>query len=136
MTITDTGALVALIDTDDDDHRLVTASLTDIKLPMITTWAVLAEAMYLLIKGSDGRGRRTLWNLVTSNTLRLPDLPDDFVHRCADLMEQYADTPMDLADATLVALAEHLGERDIFTLDNDFRIYRAHGKHPFRLIPG
>lgn len=50
-------------------------------------------------------------------------------------MAKYADRPMDLADATLVALAEERGERRIFTLDSDFRIYRIHGRTHFEIIP-
>ena len=50
------------------------------------------------------------------------------------LMEKYRDTPMDLGDASLVALAEDRGIRRIFTLDDDFLVYRA-GKKPFVLLP-
>lgn len=51
-------------------------------------------------------------------------------------MVKYADRPMDLADATLVALAEERGERSIFSLDADFEIYRIHGRYRFEIIPG
>jgi predicted nucleic acid-binding protein len=51
------------------------------------------------------------------------------------LMEKYSDTPMDLADASLVAAAETLDERHIFTLDNDFRIYQLNGTISFEIIP-
>ena len=40
------------------------------------------------------------------------------------LMAQYANVPMDLADASLVALAESRGIRRLFTIDSDFYIYR------------
>ncbi|MGE3595451.1 MAG: hypothetical protein AB7N70_07850 [Dehalococcoidia bacterium] len=40
----------------------------------------------------------------------------------AELMEKYQDRPMDLADASLVAAAERLEQRRIFTLDDDFHI--------------
>lgn len=43
---------------------------------------------------------------------------------------------MDLADASIVALAEERGERRIFTLDRDFQIYRLHGRTRFEVIPG
>lgn len=43
---------------------------------------------------------------------------------------------MDLANATLVALAEERGQRRIFTLDNDFHFYRLHGRQRFEVIPG
>lgn len=50
-------------------------------------------------------------------------------------MTKYADRPMDLADSTLVALAEQRDERRIFTLDSDFQIYRLHGRTRFDIIP-
>jgi predicted nucleic acid-binding protein len=43
---------------------------------------------------------------------------------------------MDLADATLVALAEEEGHRRIFTLDSDFHVYRLHGRQRFDVVPG
>ena len=42
---------------------------------------------------------------------------------------------MDLADATLVALAEELEITRIFTLDSDFHIYRLKGRRRFEVIP-
>ena len=53
----------------------------------------------------------------------------------AELMEKYRDTPMDLADATLVAAAETLNITRIFTLDSDFQVYRINGRTPFEIIP-
>ena len=51
------------------------------------------------------------------------------------LMEQYKDTPMDLADASLVAAAESLRLRRIFTLDSDFYVYRIKDKDAFEVLP-
>jgi hypothetical protein len=52
------------------------------------------------------------------------------------LMHKYRDHPMDLADASLVRLAEERHLRDIFTLDqSDFGTYRIHGRQAFRLWP-
>jgi predicted nucleic acid-binding protein len=50
-------------------------------------------------------------------------------------MQQYHDTPMDLADASLVAAAEALNLRRIFTLDSHFLAYRFRGTHRFQVIP-
>ena len=45
-------------------------------------------------------------------------------------MEQYADHPMDLADASLIAAAESLETRKVFTLDaKDFGVYRVRRGH-------
>jgi len=51
-------------------------------------------------------------------------------------MAKYADLPMDLADATFVALAEARGMRRVFTPDSDFGVYRIHGRERFDVIPG
>jgi len=51
-------------------------------------------------------------------------------------MEKYRDVPMDLADASLVALAEERGLRRIFTLDHDFEVYRINGRLTFETVPG
>ena len=52
-----------------------------------------------------------------------------------DLMEKYQDTPMDLADASLVALAEHGNMKQIFTVDSDFYIYRLSDGSALEVIP-
>ncbi len=51
------------------------------------------------------------------------------------LMELYKDVPMDLADASLVAIAETSGWKRVFTLDSDFYVYRISGKEGFEVIP-
>jgi predicted nucleic acid-binding protein len=56
--------------------------------------------------------------------------------RCRDLMRQYRDLPMDLADATLVAVGEKIEASIVFTLDHkDFSIYRLKHKKRFKLLP-
>lgn len=53
-----------------------------------------------------------------------------WLDRAFELMDQYADHPMDLADASLVAAAEALGTRRIFTIDRkDFETYRVRRGH-------
>ena len=50
--------------------------------------------------------------------------------RAFELMVKYADAPMDLADASLVAMAEKLDLRRIFTMDrSDFSFYRIRLGH-------
>lgn len=135
MTLTDIGPLVALINSGDPEHELCALALDDIRLPMMTTWPVFTEAMYLLGRDAGGPGQTELWRFVDRGAVELVDLTRVMVSRCADLMEKYADLPMDLADATLVALAEQRNENLIFTLDSDFAVYRLHGRRKFRIVP-
>ena len=48
------------------------------------------------------------------------------------LLEKYPDRPMDLADASLVVLAERLGINEILTVErSDFDVYQLSGDRRF-----
>lgn len=89
---------------------------------MITTWPAFAEAMYLVGRRVGWQGQTRLWQLVQSDKLAFAQVASPL--RVAELMERYRDVPMDLADGTLVALADERGFRRVFTLDGDFYVYR------------
>jgi len=135
VTLTDAGPLVALIDADETDHAVCALLLPGLGLPLVTTWPAFTEAMYLLSRTGGSQGRDALWKLLLSGRLEIATLSPQSLQRSAQLMVKYEDRPMDLADATLVAIAEELGERKIFTLDNDFHIYRLHGRFRFEVVP-
>ena len=79
--------------------------------------------------------QKLLWQLVRRGELRLHLSSEQEEERMQVLMEQYKDTPMDLADASLVAAAEVLNVACIFTTDSDFYVYRRHGNQPFEVLP-
>jgi len=135
VTLVDAGPLVALIDADEADHHTCVLALRQIDLPLVTTWPAFTEAMYLLSRVGGAAGRQALWRLVFSDRLEIADLDRAGLKRSAALMDKYADRPMDLADATLVALAEIRNQRRIFTLDADFTIYKIQGRTRFEILP-
>ncbi len=135
MTLTDAGPLIAIIDADEPDHAACLEALDQIELPLVTTWPAFTEAMYLLARAGGIDAQRALWRLVQTDRLVVADLSQSTIDRGARLMDQYADRPMDLADATLVAYAEERGHRAIFTLDSDFHEYRLRGRQRFETIP-
>ena len=60
------------------------------------------------------------------------DLKQHHCQRIEELMEKYKDLPMDLADASLVILAEELGHGQILSVDyRDFNTYRWKNTEPF-----
>lgn len=128
MILTDTGPLVALFDPADPDHNRCAGILAGIAEPLGTTVPVLTEAFHLLSPGSIGSQR--LMDFVTARGLDVWFLDDRALFRAFELMAQYADRPMDLADASLVVLAETLRLRKVFTIDrNDFTTYRIRQGH-------
>ena len=125
MTLTDTGPLVALLDEDDDLHlSCVLASKRLPMEPMLTTWPCFTEAMYLLGDVGEHRYQSRLWALRASGGLLLHGLTLVETDRMQALMMKYEDTPMDLADASLVVTAESRSLTRIFTVDSDFYVYR------------
>lgn len=135
MTLVDAGPLIALIVSRESDHERCVEALRSVDLPLITTWPAFTEAMYLVGRRGGWNGQVALWQLLFEGDLEIAEQPAQASKRIAKLMERYADRPMDLADATLVALAEELGVKRIFTLDGDFGVYRIHGRARFELLP-
>lgn len=79
--------------------------------------------------------QKALWAICLDGTVLLHDLTEAESHDAAAWMDQYQDLPMDLGDATLMAVAAALGLDTIFTLDSDFRIYRLRDGSALTLIP-
>jgi predicted nucleic acid-binding protein len=135
MILVDAGPLIAVLDRDDPDYALCTAALHELRGPLLTTWPAFTEAAYLLGDRIGWTAQDLLWRLVLREDLILGELDVTALERSRALMEKYRDLPMDLADSTLVALAEVRGIKRVFTLDSDFRIYRLKGNKAFEIIP-
>jgi predicted nucleic acid-binding protein len=134
MVIVDTGPLVALFDESEPAHRSCKEALKKIKAPLVTNWPVVTEAFYLL--GNWQRGQRELWDFISAGGVSIRDIPESGYGRLRELLEKYSDNPMDLADATLVLLAEIHVVKKIFTLDRgDFSRYRPKHCTHFEIIP-
>lgn len=103
---------------------------------LLTTWPAATEAMYLLGDAGGWPAQRALWLMIDRGLLEIAELGADATARMPALMEKYRNVPMDLADASLVAVAEQRGLRRVFTLDSDFRIYRLRGRVSFEVVPG
>ena len=135
MTLTDAGPLIALIDRGEPAHERCVAALATLRAPMVTTWPAFTEAMCLLGSAAGWLAQQALWRLVERGDLEIAPIEGPLLHRARALMEHYRDTPMDLADATLVALAEDRGYRRIFTLDSDFHVYRVGDRRGLTIVP-
>ena len=131
-----TVPLVSLIDAGQGETHIRCAALyPTLPKPFLTTWCTFTEAMYLLHRVGGWSAQQRLWRMVDRQALLLhtPGLMEQ--RRIYELMEQYRDVPMDLADASLVACAETLNQRRIFTLDSDFYVYRLNDTEGFEIIP-
>jgi hypothetical protein len=77
-----------------------------------------------------------LWDLIATEALQLIPIEMTDVPRMRQLMQKYKDLPMDLADASLVRIAERVRIRRVFTIDRrDFALYRPAKIGRFQIIP-
>jgi len=132
MVIADTGFWIALANRSDRHHRAAKASLDRLNEGLITTWPVLTETCHLLATRLSVDAELQFIRSVTRGAAQLFSLDAADLPRVEQLITKYCDLPMDLADASLVILAERLGHGRILSTDRrDFQRYRWKNKAPF-----
>ena len=122
--IADTGLLKAALDHDDEAHAWAAAEFRE-HAPFWTCEAVLDELAFILGSAIPGL------ELVSRGDVRIEfDLGGE-AGRVLDLLHQYRNRPMDLADACLVRMTELESRCKVWTVDrSDFQVYRRHGRQP------
>jgi len=132
MISVDSGFLYALVDRHDAWHARAAAFAGSATEGWITTWPVLAEVCHLFHRSLGPEYAASLMDDVADGGIAVWDPPRDQYPLLAPLMRKYAKLPMDLADASLVLLAEHLGDGRILSTDQrDFAAYRWKNRKPF-----
>jgi hypothetical protein len=121
--ICDTGPLLAALDAADPDHRRCAQLLTDADEDLVVPALVLAELDYWCSRRLPPEAWLVFLEDLLAGVYRVepPTGPD--LARCRDLQTQYADLALGVVDASVVALAERLGEPKVATLDQ--RHFRA-----------
>jgi uncharacterized protein len=130
--IVDTGPLVAFFDRAERHHRWVAERVEELEAPLLVCEPVLAEAMYLLARYP--RAQDALFELLQNGALKIAFQIDEHVETLRKLLQKYRDTPMSLADACIVCMAEIHERHAVLTLDSDFSVYRKHGRVPLEVI--
>jgi len=134
MTIIgDTGALLALYDKDDDYHHAV-LSIIEKTSTIIIPDMILAEIDYLLCKFLGVKAEVDFLEALIEGTYTLYRLDNQDLTRCQELILQYQDLDLGLADTSVMATAERLNIYNILTIDErDFRA--VHLKKHLVLLP-
>lgn len=132
LTLLDTGVLVALFDKDDKYHLDYVNFIKNNRSLLTTTLANITEAMFLLSFSIQAQKNLLTW--LSLGVIYVQHIEVKNFVKVADLMINYADLPMDFADACLVFLAEECHITKIATIDSDFQIYRIHGKKIFNYV--
>ena len=133
MIIADTGFWLAVANRRDRHHARAIAVLGEIDEPLICTWPVLTETCHLMLTRLGVNAQTRFLQGMENGLAQLYQLEPDHLARLQALMEKYADLPMDLADASLVVLAEDQNDGRILSTDQrDFQAYRWKSQQPFQ----
>lgn len=133
MIIADTGFFLALANVRDQHHRAAKQALDDVVEPLVTTWPIITETCHLLTHRLNAGAAETFLAAAARGAFRIFELGSAHLSRILELMRKYRQLPMDLADASLVILAEHLGSGRILSTDRrDFGTYRWKNQRPFK----
>ena len=130
--IVDTGPLVAILVRTDRHHAWAVERLRVLRPPFLTCEPVLAEVAHLVRRARAGID--LFIGLLTSDLLRVDLAIMEERAAVCRLLSKYADRPMSLADACLVRLAELNDRASVLTIDDDFSVYRKHGRRVIPLI--
>lgn len=132
MILVDSGAWLALADRGDAYHAQCREFFRSNREPLVTTYPVLVERVHLLYRRVGVSKTMAWFEALDAQGVGVFDMHAEHLNRLTVLMRQYADLPMDLADASLVLAAEALGEgRIVSTDERDFHTYRWKNHHPF-----
>ncbi|MGE0737969.1 type II toxin-antitoxin system VapC family toxin [Sulfurimonas sp.] len=122
-TLIDSGPLIALFDGSDKHHLKVVEFLKTFKGELVTSWSVITEVSHML--DFNLRVQIDFLKWVELGALTLYEISQNDITHIRAMMEKYSDIPMDLADASLMYIADRQSIKNIISIDSDFDIYRT-----------
>jgi uncharacterized protein len=137
MILLDTSGLLSAIDSAQKAHSACVAVLKKTKPPLLLSPFVLAELDYLLLTRMGVDAELALLEQVGGGAYQIEHFSAADTEAAREVVERYREHSIGLADASLVVLSERHEIRDVLTLDErHFRVLRAYGGKPFRILPG
>jgi predicted nucleic acid-binding protein len=134
--ICDTGGVYAIHDADDAQHAPVKAVVEAESEPLFVPVILLAEIDYLLTRRLGIDAALDFLDSVEQGAFTLVAPTDEDLARCRQLIAQYRDLGVGIADASVVATAERLGVQRILTVDQrHFRAIKPRNFSHFILLP-
>jgi predicted nucleic acid-binding protein len=130
----DTGPIVALLHRQDAHHVRCREQAAQLAGPVFTCWPVITEAAWLLrsLPGSLPR----LLEVLADRDIACLHLESSAIPWLGKVATQFQDLSPQLADLSLLYLAEHHRVQYVFTLDRrDFSVYRTMSGDSLQLLP-
>jgi uncharacterized protein len=120
--VVDAGPLIALFRASDRHHAAAMSFLNRTESSALVT-NLLVVGKVAAILSANHRNLVTCLNWVLEN-IEIDSQAGLDLPRAIEIVEKYKDLPVDLADASLIALCERRGTHLVASLDSDFEVYR------------
>ena len=134
MIVADTGAIIALLDRSEANHKVLNRLFADTGESWVIPWAVIPEVDYLLATRLSQKVRRAFLEDIADGAFTAVWGSDADFQRAVEIDALYASLGLGLVDAMVFALAERLRADAIVTLDiRHFGSVRP--LRPIRLLP-
>lgn len=136
MLVVDAGPLVAAAATGDRNHRRCVALLSQAAPPLVVPALVVTEVAYLLADRIGQAAEQAFARSLREGELVVePVEPSDWA-RIVELLDEYADLPLGIVDASVVAACERLAVTRLATLDRrHFSVVRPRHCQALTLLP-
>ena len=137
MLVVDAGPIVAAAATRDRYHAACVSLLASAPRPLVVPALVVTEVAYFLSdRIGDVAERAFARSLARDELLVEPVEPRDWL-RIEELLDEYADLPLGIVDASVIAACERLGATELATLDRrHFSVVRPRHCPALELLPG
>lgn len=134
--ILDTGPLLAALDAADPDHERCASLVLEAREDLVVPGLVLAELDYWCHERLSGDAWLVFLEDLLAGAYRAEHPTREDLARCATLQRKYGDLRLGVVDASVIALAERLGEPKVATLDHrHFGVVRPGHAETLDLLP-
>lgn len=132
----DTSFLLAAAFERDHNHSLAASALRNLTSGRLVSSPVVIELFFMISARISYERAVELFALMQTAAFQIVDLSKADRQRMHEIMQQYQDAELDIADVAQLVLAERLGITRIYTFDRrDFSIFRPTHCEYLELLP-
>ena len=117
MILVDTGAMLALLDADDEHHRVIREMYDENPHAWVLPWPILPEVDYLVATHIGAKAQDVLLADLADGAFSVEWGRDEDLAVAQRIHQRYRSLRLGLVDAMVIATAERLKPKAIATLD-------------------
>jgi predicted nucleic acid-binding protein len=117
MILVDTGAMVALLDADDEHHAIIREIYDENPHAWVLPWPILPEVDYLVATHIGAKAQDALLADLADGAFAVEWGCDEDLAAAQRIYKRYQSLRLGLVDAVVIATAERLKPKAIATLD-------------------